>query len=497
MGGGRRSWSWLAAFVLCGQGWVEDAQGSAPAKRKRAANTEPNDAPEYLEFPGLPAERWSKHFSVVEVTPGGRTLPLKSDAEKHLLQFVDLHSKIFINRKSTEPTVIKSREQSHRTSFGVKVQVWRDDCPRIIGVAGLNSLHATKTTTLPGCKAKPTTYNFDVDIGGGESFQIDTLQLQQGDTVHVKLMGDYTSERQTTMGCSNKTVRFREGKKLGEPTEQQVCSSTLGPVPGTDDTVMFTVVDFRATKPYEWWRNREWMQRTARGERFDLDTVLAVSPWDPSNPPTSLEGAIGELIVVHATVKRGDADPKIVDCPINNGHPSCNGFNDGDLVALVVNRPLTVDGRRVDEEVARYELEAAALGLHFLPAGNRRAYYSTASVLAVEQERGQDSRLTFAQTFAYSLYWKHRRARWIEAFSLGAHFAILGNPRDEEGDPIDDATTDDEGLVSFGIGGQLGFGWDALQVGAGYDFLTERRYFLVGIGVPDAVNAIAKLRNRK
>lgn len=479
---------------------MTDAWGAPAPRAKRAAQATP--AP--LVFPKPTTELWTDHFQVMEVTPGGRVVQLSGSR----VNYVDLRSRIIIKRASTTPSTIKVRgdDAQFKDHFGVKVFVNYDDgsrgraCHYVVPIPGLSKLAAKPTKNLARCKPMPTTFNEDNEIKPGDTFEIDTSTLVHNDLVDLKLMGRYIDERPSiqTAQCAT-TATVVEGEEVPKGTkDRRVCPSAVVPVESRQEqSIQIIVKDYQATVPHEHMGPDEWTERVTRGERFDIDNDLVVSR-DPRGVRVQARTRDQvEDLLVEATAKKGDAAPRTVSCPRTLYGPTCSSFEDGEEVTIVVSRPLVIDGQPTHEEVARFELEAAALGLHWAPAGNRRAYYSTASVLAVEWSNDQSPRPTFAQTFAYSLYWKHRKKRWIEAFSVGAHLAILGNTRDGEDEAMATMEPDDEGLVSLGFGGQLGFGWDALQVGAGYDVLTQRQYFLIGIGVPDAIKAVERFRRRK
>lgn len=484
------------------------SQTKPPAEAKRTKKTTPatKRTPEVpaepLVFPPHEPELWTNHFQAVEVTPGGRTVILSSDKNN----IVDLRSKIILKRTSTTPRVIKVRTNERDKHFGIEVFVQYNDggrgraCRYMIPIPGLSRVRAKQMDNVASCNPMPTTFNEDRDIAPGDTFEIDTSTLVHNDSVSIELRGQHLDERSSisTSKCVQADTATNGEKSVEDQKIRQVCPSATLPVKVHHEaTFSILVKDFQTVVPYERINDADWVERVSRSRRFDIDNdlVVARSPPMPIAAGRTREG-VQDGFHVEATARKGDEEPRTVSCPHMHYGPQCHAgsFADGERVTIIVSRPIVVDGQSVTEEVARYELEAAALGLHWAPAGNHRAYYSTASVLAVEWGNATDPRPTFAQTFAYSLYWKHRKHRWVEAFSGGAHLAVLGNTRDGENDAMAAMEADEGGLVSLGIGGQLGFGWDALQVGAGYDVLTQRPYLLIGIGVPDAVKLLDRLK---
>lgn len=478
----------------------------APAKpkrtKKRKAKVEPaaEAAPPATKVKAPKSESWSDHFKVTEVTPGGHTVELPN-SRVHL---VDIRSSIVIERTSTVPETIRVRsgDEEHKKHFGVKVFAQRVDdngdlsnCDVALTVPGLNRRTRRPTRPYSGC-VEPTTYNLDTEVKHGQKFEIDTAHLRHGDRVRVELRGNKVGSRlvEGTDSCKPDQPLALDGSA----STGTVCSAAKVDVPGRTTTIEFIVYDFQQAAPYERAPRRvaqktgsAWIRHTGRGDRFDLDRALSVWFEPPDSRATFPALEARTVLSVKATAKRDGDDPRDVPCPANGRMPTCTGFNDGEAVTIIVSRPITVEGKEVQEEVTRYELEAAGLGLHYLPAGNHRAYYSTASLFAIEWD-GDTPLPTFAQTIGYSMYWKSRDKRWVEGISWGAHVAVLGDP-DESGE---DAEDDDDSPASFGVGGQLGIGRDALQIGGGYDVLNRRPYFSIGIGIPDAVALMKRLQNR-
>lgn len=478
----------IAIGCLPARAW---ALAPAGAKTAKAAK----EAPGPLEISAPEPEPWSKHFSVTEVTPAGHKVRLQ-ETKLHL---VDLRSRVIIQRTSATPSKIQVRsgDDEHEAHFGVKVEVRRPHadhggrpCKSVVAVPGLNRPASVLTGNIEECPGAPTTFNVDVDVTADASFEIDTSLLQHGDQILVRLLGEQVGTRTVPAkeGCETRDVRLT-GERSPRTTNQstKVCPATEVAVPGTEVAFTLLAVDYYNVRPYEK-RKSGWEPLVVRGDRFDIDHGIAVSSVDPDStvryPALESRGVLN----VTATAKKDDNEPRTVQCSLNAGLPTCSGFKDGEVVTIAATRTLTIEGKEVSEVVASFELEAAALGLHYLPAGNRRAYYTTGSLVAVEWDDDTPG-LTFAQTVGYSLYWKHRKARWVEGISAGAHFAVLGNPED---DP-----DEEEAPISFGIGGQLGLGQDAFQLGGGYDVLTRRPYFVIGIGIPDAVALANRLRKNK
>lgn len=478
-------------------------KGKAAKKKKgKPKKAAPPPAPPPPEFEEVNGEKWTKHFSIFEITPEGRKIRVLGGS------VVDKHSIVVIERTSETPEFIEAYEgdknftqDAEKYKEGFRAKVIRHyfvennserRCQMVIAAHGLDKVGDVRSTgsNIGGCPGTPTSFVLPNKIKKGDQFRIELGDTNVDDEIEVQMSGK-------TIGTTN--------AKEKDCTEK-ICKTSKVPLPGLSDAIKFRVADFYSTAPWEKRpqkvsrrmsassaqitpRQGQWESLVAEGDRFDPRRGLVFD-----SDPRLTTRKFNEHIAVKATIQRNGERLDEVTCNSDGPRPKCSGiFRDGDTVTFRIVRKHKVEGKEIEETIRTYSLEASTPGLHWAPFGDHRAYYSSATAVAVAFP-DNSSELTFAQTAAYSVYVKSQERIWLEAISVGAHFAVLGDLDDESSEEDNqDSKAGEKSPVSFGIGGQLGLGKDAFQLGAGYDFISDHPYLFVGISVPDAIKGIQKL----
>lgn len=450
-------------------GFVESeakAEQNAPAGEKSASGYTLDE-----KTTEATCDSWSNHFRVFEVADrGAKRFRLGSQPRA-----VDASSFIEIERISTLPETIEMIDHRQTKPDYTKLDIdvvtstkrvprsWAGACNDYIAAPTLQKKNpfSSYKQEQPGCPWVLRVSSLGRTIRSGEKFAIPAGSFQHGQRVEIQFSHQAVGSH--TRGS------FDSDKKICTVETTEMCA--------TDHTVVFYVVDFSQIAPQE---------ATSEGarvivDRARVDIASEVFVDFPASSPVRLEldEQLRDSIVIETTAIQGDESRKVAGR--QRGVRRLIGeLNDDEKVQITVKRRIKDGDAEHLVEVGTFEFKAVAVGLHYQPAGNFSARYTTSSMLTFILDK--DENPAFSQTFSYSMFYKPRSNRVLGEIGMGVHIAVL--PRGETetmADGSEEASTE----LGIGLGGQITLGDNIVHLGGGYDFGRDRAYLSLGLSVPE------------
>jgi len=469
-----------------GAGSEEEREKRLRALCRSKANRQPQDA----------EQKWREHFTLYEKTPSGEEFEIDQATRT-----IDTASELVLRRTSAVPEYIyltdSEREYENKGAdeddAGTCAQLVNDGldldvtatrrengakCFIRIPFVDLQTLdyynyYKERRLKQPHCelKVQPAVVNAPRRaIGQGESFHIATGQLEHGDVVSVELYGERIAE-ETVATTDCQTI---DGKRLCGSQKKFTWARGM-------DQLQVRAVNFGAFVPYVLDRNMSPRPITSPTCRVDIaQTVFIDFPKE--------EAAVkNDDLEVQVKAVAGDKTRDIALKSDGRRRAIVDELHDGERVTVTVRRRVRVGKASV--LVKEYSFLAVGRGLHYAVAGDYAANYSTASAFVTVFSK--DKAYGFAQTFAYSFYYRSLDAGIWDHLGLGFHLSALGTSEGSVTVPTDGSTEKKNvATISLGVGGQVTFGANIVHLGAGYDMSRQSGYVLIGMSLPDLVKFV-------
>lgn len=432
---------------------------------------------------------WSEQFAVLEKTPSGAYVAITDET-----QFIDSRSEIVVKRISDVPEVIDREKEIEsclakpqddhkdcwRSSIVIDVIVENDGCQRaMLPLRGFSTTSRNKYTHAYGkCDGIPIAINDVRQVRKGDTFAAAQTRWRPGDWVTVTFFGE-------TIGT---TYSLDQAACLAGTA----CAGKQTVLRGASKSYTFQIANLRQMGVFEQNGNGDIDAEIHEKARGNAEGTFKIRfKRGAYSGDGSVYNAINSQLAIEISSGSGSAKKTIEAKSVPDALAAFDGLADGDGVHIQVKRKVKdTSGSNTEYILLARNFDAVGLGIRYMPLGNLKAHYGTASSIFIPIDKvDKTAAVGFAQTFSYTLYWMRRKKYTItDHLGLGLHFcAIAPAAKDKE-------TTDgDKASLSIGVGGHLSLGANVFQVGAGKDFLNHRAYAVIGLSVADLVKFLASV----